>query len=145
MDGIATLGEPLRRQAAQVGMDRAERWIAIRDGGTGLEHWLQTYFGRVEAVILDFYHATEHFAELGQALHPSGEDARHTWLEIPQPDDPRSDNLCAVGRAGYHRRRRPVGVGRVERQKPSEPRRHLMLNSESTRVPPRPRFLRRTY
>lgn len=72
--------------------------------------------------------------------------ARGHWsIEIPQPDDPRSDNLCAVGRAGYHRRRRPVGVGRVERQKPSEPRRQLMLNSESTRVPPRPRFLRRTH
>ena len=69
----------------------------------------------------------------------------HWSVEIPQPDDPRSDNLCAVGRAGYHRRRRPVGVGRVERQKPSEPRRQLMLNSESTRVPPRPRFLRRTH
>ena len=64
----------------------------------------------------------------------------HWGIEIPQPDDPRSDNLCAVGRAGYHRRRRPVGVGRVERQKPSEPRRQLMLNSESTRVPPAPGF-----
>ena len=72
--------------------------------------------------------------------------ARGHWgIEIPQPDDPRSDNLCAVGRAGYHRRGRPVGVGRVERQKPSEPRRQLMLNSESARVPPRPRFLRRTH
>ena len=67
--------------------------------------------------------------------------ARGHWgIEIPQPDDPRSDNLCAVGRAGYHRRGRPVGVGRVERQKPSEPRRQLMLNSESTRVPPAPGF-----
>lgn len=81
LDGIAALGEPLRRQAAQVGMDRAERWIAISDGGTGLEHWLQAYFGRVEAVILDFYHATEHLAELGRALHPSDEVAREAWLE----------------------------------------------------------------
>jgi hypothetical protein len=32
LDGIAALGEPLRRQAAQVGMDRAQRWIAISDG-----------------------------------------------------------------------------------------------------------------
>jgi hypothetical protein len=28
----------------------------------------------------------------------------HWHIEIPQPEDPRSDNLCAVGRAGYHRR-----------------------------------------
>lgn len=81
LDGIAALGEPMRRQAAQVGMDRAERWIAISDGGAGLEDWLRTYFGRVEAVILDFYHATEHLAELGRALHPSDEEAREGWLE----------------------------------------------------------------
>ena len=69
----------------------------------------------------------------------------HWAIEIPQPEDPRRNNLCAVGRAGYHRRRRSVGVGRVERQKHSGPRRQLMLNSESICVPPRPRFLRQTH
>lgn len=80
LDGIATLGEPLRRQGAQVGMDRAERWIAISDGGSGLENWLQVNFGRVEAVILDFFHATEYLGDLGRALHPSDEEARSAWL-----------------------------------------------------------------
>jgi predicted transposase YbfD/YdcC len=71
---------------------------------------------------------------------------RGRWgIEIPQPEDSQSDNLCAVGRAGYHRLRRPVGVGRVERQQLSGPRRYLMRNSESACVPPRPRFLRRTH
>jgi predicted transposase YbfD/YdcC len=69
----------------------------------------------------------------------------HWSVEIPQPEDSQSDNLCAVGRAGYHRLRRPVGVGRVERQQLSGPRRYLMRNSESACVPPRPRFLRRTH
>ena len=69
----------------------------------------------------------------------------HWGIEIRQPEDPRSDNLCAVGRAGYDRRRRPVGVGRVERQSLTGPRRQLMLNSESACAPPRPRFLRRTH
>jgi hypothetical protein len=81
LDGIAALGEPMRRQAGQVGMDQAERWVAISDGGAGLEDWLATHFGRVEAVILDFYHATEYLAELGRALHPSDDDARAKWLE----------------------------------------------------------------
>jgi hypothetical protein len=80
LDGIAALGEPLRRQAAQVGMDGAERWIAISDGGSGLEDWLRVHFGRVEAVILDFYHASEYLAELGRALHPEDEAARGEWL-----------------------------------------------------------------
>jgi hypothetical protein len=81
LDGIATLGEPLRHQAAQVGMDRADRWIAISDGGAGLEGWLRVHFGRVEAVILDFYHASEYLAALGRALHSSDEAARASWLE----------------------------------------------------------------
>jgi hypothetical protein len=80
LDGIAALGGPLRHQAAQVGMDRAERWIAISDGGAGLEGWLATNFGRVEAVILDFYHAAEYLGDLGRALHPDDEGAREAWL-----------------------------------------------------------------
>ena len=28
-------------------MDGAERWIALSDGGAGLEDWLTTNFGRV--------------------------------------------------------------------------------------------------
>jgi hypothetical protein len=80
LDGVASLGEPLRRQAAQVGMDRAERWIAISDGGSGLEDWLRGNFGRVDAVILDFYHATGYLGTLGRALHPDDEAAREAWL-----------------------------------------------------------------
>ena len=39
--GQAGLGQPLRNQAAQVGLDRAERWVAISDGGAGLEDLLR--------------------------------------------------------------------------------------------------------
>jgi hypothetical protein len=81
LNGTTALGEPMRRQAAHVGMAEAERWIALSDGGAGLESWLETHFGRVEAVILDFYHATEYLAELGRALHPSDEEARSKWLD----------------------------------------------------------------
>jgi hypothetical protein len=75
LGGQAALGEPLRRQAAQVGMDRAERWIALSDGGAGLEDWLVLNFGRVEAVILDFYHASEHLGDLAKAWHGAGTEA----------------------------------------------------------------------
>jgi len=68
--GLAALGEPLRRQAAQVGMERAERWIAISDGGAGLEEFLRANFPRVEVVILDFYHAAEHLSAWAKAWHP---------------------------------------------------------------------------
>ena len=73
--GLAALAEPLRRQAAQVGMDRAERWVAISDGGAGIEDWLRSNFPRVEVVILDFYHAAEHLCDWAKALHPNDEEA----------------------------------------------------------------------
>jgi hypothetical protein len=79
-DGMAALGEPLRRQAAQVGMDRAQRWVALSDGGAGLEDWVRSNFGRVDAVILDFYHAAEYLGDLARALHPEEEDEREAWL-----------------------------------------------------------------
>jgi hypothetical protein len=80
LDGLATLGGPLRRQAAQVGMDRAERWIALSDGGAGLEDWVRVHFGRVDAVILDFFHAVEYLGDLARALYPGDEASRSDWL-----------------------------------------------------------------
>jgi hypothetical protein len=80
LEGQATLGEPSRRQGAQVGMEGADRWIALSDGGAGLEDWLTTNFGRVEAVILDFYHASEHPGDPAKAWHGAGTEeaeARH--------------------------------------------------------------------
>ena len=37
----------------------------------------------------------------------------HWSVEIPRSDDPRSDNLCVAGRAGYHRRGGPARAGLV--------------------------------
>jgi hypothetical protein len=75
-DGPASLAEPLRKPAAQVGMDRADRWIALCDAGSGLEDLLSVNFPRVEAVILDFYPAAEYLGDLGRALYPGAEAPR---------------------------------------------------------------------
>ena len=72
---LAEMGPLLRRQGAQVGLDRAEVWVALTDGGAGLEDWVQLNFPRVEAVILDFYHAAEYLAKLAAALFPTDEVA----------------------------------------------------------------------
>jgi hypothetical protein len=69
------LGPPLRKQAAQVGMERADLWIALTDGGNGLEGFLRENFGRPDlVVILDFWHAAEYLADLAKALHPGDEE-----------------------------------------------------------------------
>jgi len=70
--GLAELGERMRRQGAQVGMDRADGWVALTDGGGGLEEFMAAYFPRAECV-LDFYHAAEHVHDLAKALHPTDE------------------------------------------------------------------------
>jgi hypothetical protein len=79
--GLAALGSPLRRQGQQVGMDAAQRWIARSDGGAGIEDWLRSNFPRVEAVILDFYHAAEHLCDWAKVLHPQQSEAERVGSE----------------------------------------------------------------
>jgi hypothetical protein len=64
------LGPPMRRQAAQVGLDAADVWVGLTDGGSGLDEFLRVYFPRAE-LVLDFYHVAEHLNALAQALHPA--------------------------------------------------------------------------
>ena len=78
---LAALAEPLRRQGGQVGMDQAERWVALSDGGSGLEDFLRANFPRVEAVILDFYHVTEYLGKLAKALYPSHDAEAEAWRQ----------------------------------------------------------------
>jgi hypothetical protein len=70
------LGLELRKQAGQVGMDKAEVWIGLTDGGNGLEEFVRRNFPREPVLILDFWHASEYLTELGHALSPSDEETR---------------------------------------------------------------------
>ena len=70
---LEEMGPLLRRQGAQVGLDQAEVWVALSDGGSGLEDRLRENFPRLEAVILDFFHAAEYLSKLASALHPHDE------------------------------------------------------------------------
>lgn len=69
---LAELGGQMRRQGAQVGMDRADVWVALTDGGAGLEEFMGVYFSRAECV-LDFYHAAEHLNDLAKAFYVGDE------------------------------------------------------------------------
>jgi hypothetical protein len=71
---LAELGAQMRRQGAQVGMDRAEVWVALTDGGAGLEELMRVHFPRAE-LVLDFYHAAGHLNDLAKALRPGDEAA----------------------------------------------------------------------
>lgn len=73
---LDSLGLELRKQAGQVGMDKAEVWIGLTDGGNGLEEFVRRNFPRDPVLILDFWHASEYLTELGQLLYPADEEAR---------------------------------------------------------------------
>jgi hypothetical protein len=74
LNTLEELGPPLRRLAAQVGMEQAEVWVALTDGGNGLEDFIHTNFGRPDVVlILDFWHAAEHLANLARTLYGADE------------------------------------------------------------------------
>ena len=64
---LPELGEQLRRQAAQVGMNDVDHWIALSDAGNGLENFFDVYFPRAEKIV-DFRHATEHLTPLAKLL-----------------------------------------------------------------------------
>lgn len=77
---LEELGGQLRRQGAQVGMDAAEQWIALTDGGSGLEHFIDVNFPRATK-ILDFRHASEYVNDLAKAYRPGveGEKLMSAW------------------------------------------------------------------
>ena len=64
----------LRAPAGHVGMDRADRWIGLSDGGNGLEDRLRENFPRVALIILDFFHPAEKLTGLARLLYPKDED-----------------------------------------------------------------------
>ena len=73
---LAEMGRLLRRQAAHVGMERAELWVALTDGGSGLEDFcraeLQPAGPGGDPGLLPRGRLPE---ELARALHPQDEEA----------------------------------------------------------------------
>lgn len=61
------LGLQMRRQGARVGMNAADVWIALTDGGNGLEEFIDVNFPRA-VKILDFHHATVHLAAFAKTF-----------------------------------------------------------------------------
>ena len=66
----------MRRHAAQVGLEQADLWLGLTDGGNGLEDFIVANFGRPDVVlILDFWHPAEDLGELARLWHPKDEKA----------------------------------------------------------------------
>jgi hypothetical protein len=77
---LEELGLQMRRQGAHVGMDAAEQWIALSDGGNGLDDFLDVNFPRAVR-ILDFQHAAGHVSDLAKLIRPgkAGQALASAW------------------------------------------------------------------
>jgi hypothetical protein len=79
---LEEMGPLMRSLGARVGMEQADVWIALTDGGAGLEAFMQRNFNRADLVlILDFYHAASYLEKLAKALHPQDEKASQSQAE----------------------------------------------------------------
>jgi hypothetical protein len=116
LTSLADLGEPLRNQAAQVGMDRAEQWVAVTDCGSGVEEFLRVNFPRALR-IADFFHVAEHLGELAKAWHIGEPEAAkgqaERWAHTLKHEGGRAilAELEALDRTG-----RPAATVEVHRQ-----------------------------
>lgn len=83
---LAEIAPLLRKPAGRVGMDRADRWLGLSDGGNGLEDRIEENFPRVEVVILDFFHPAEKLTGLARLMHPQdearAEDQARRWCQL---------------------------------------------------------------
>jgi hypothetical protein len=83
---LEELGVLLRRQAGQVGMNHAQQWLGLCDGGNGLENFLRTNFpgplkhGTELVLILDFWHAADSLLKLAKTIHPTDEEQRQALM-----------------------------------------------------------------
>jgi hypothetical protein len=79
---LPSLGLLLRRQGCQVGMEKADLWLGLSDGGNGLEDFLRTNFNRPNlVVILDFYHPASRLEELTKLWYPGEEEKAKALAE----------------------------------------------------------------
>ena len=84
--GLKELGKQLRHQADALGIKAATRWIALTDGGNGLEDWIDLHFPR-SIKILDFRHAAEYLANFAKAYcQGDATEQLSSWCHIMKHD-----------------------------------------------------------
>jgi hypothetical protein len=75
---LSGLAAQMRQAAVKLGLARAERLIALTDGGNGLEEALRRNFDSGLLCILDWYHASEHLHDYSKAAYGAAQGA--AWV-----------------------------------------------------------------
>lgn len=74
------LGRRLHWEAQRGGLGRARQLLAVADGAPWIWNVVTDRWSGAHQ-LLDFYHASQHFWTLAQALHPRDEGARQAWVQ----------------------------------------------------------------
>jgi hypothetical protein len=75
------LAGQLRQAAKVLGLAKADRVVAITDGGNGLEEALRRHLWDDLLCILDWYHASQHLHAYAGWLHPRDAAASAAWAK----------------------------------------------------------------
>lgn len=85
------LGRLMRREAAKVHLDKADEKISISDGAKWIRKQFQVRLPMLDAMILDYYHLSEHVAKAANVCFGQGGDKAEQW---------RKETLSAVWEEG---------------------------------------------
>ena len=85
------LGRLMRREAAKLRLDKADEKISISDGAKWIRKQFQVRLPMLDAMILDYYHLSEHVAKAANVCFGQGGDKAEQW---------RKETLSAVYEEG---------------------------------------------
>jgi hypothetical protein len=74
------LGRRLHWEAQRGGLGRARETLVVADGAPWIWKVVEDRWSGAHQ-LLDFYHASQHFWALGQAVYPKDEAAGRTWIQ----------------------------------------------------------------
>jgi len=73
------LGRLMRRHAAQVQLDQADRKYSVSDGAPWIRHQYQQQLPMLDAMILDYFHMKDQTIHCSKVLHGEGTDEATEW------------------------------------------------------------------
>ena len=85
------LGRLMRREAAKLHLDKADEKISLSDGAKWIRKQFQVRLPMLDAMILDYYHLSEHVAKAANVCFGQGGDKAEQW---------RKETLSAVYEEG---------------------------------------------
>lgn len=73
------LGRLMRREAGKLGFDQADEKVSVTDGAKWIRRQLEARLPMLDAMILDYYHLSEHVAQAANTCFGQGSEQAERW------------------------------------------------------------------